>query len=116
MWHIRKHGKQEKKKREQTNGKAPGNGCCFSPDIPFKNPGNIDLKHLPKGYPQNRNVDTVKKLLNFQDKSGNFYTHLFGAFYLKKLQNLLFLNSLTTNINIFPMQTKIPWKGINNNY
>lgn len=29
-------------------------------------------------------MNTFKKLLNLQDKSGNFYTHRFGAFHLKK--------------------------------
>lgn len=81
MRHIRQNRKKKQKKRKQTYGKAPGNGGCFSPDITFKNSGNIDLKHLPEGYPQNGNMYTVKKLLNFQDKSRNFYTHLFGVFH-----------------------------------
>lgn len=37
----------------------------------------------------------VKKLLNFQDKSGNFYTHLFGVFHIRKTCHLISLNRET---------------------
>lgn len=69
MWHKRQDGQKEQNHRKKAEKKIPGNTGSLSSQWIFENRIGVDRKHFPERNPENRNMNIIEKVFDFEEKT-----------------------------------------------